>query len=287
MIWNQSFTRHGLAPCSVLFLRSVIETAAGATILFMHTRRCCRCPSAFVTPAVQIEARQLVADGTRKHQQAEYGYYDTHSAPGYNEKDTDWVAEQRLAASTCPWDKVSFDINGPWVSGNVGGTLIVRRTLTAVCGRKGGPVRFKAVTRTAVDSDFSIKVWPQSVWLVDGESATVTITVKAHATTPLDTYQFGEVGCSATRGCPACREICQWSILQDASGDDSMLLTCQDSACSIALLLELHRLPGYRLPSVLSTRLLVHHTTWHDACLSRQHRCHRGGLHPSRALPAA
>jgi len=99
---------------------------------------------------------------------------------------------QRVAASTCPADKVSYDLNGPWVSGNVGGTLVVQRTLTAVLPATGR-VRFTASTSTSPGSSFSISVSPQAVTLADGDSATVTIKVSATDGTPLDNYQFGQV----------------------------------------------------------------------------------------------
>jgi len=99
---------------------------------------------------------------------------------------------RRVAASTCPADKVSYDLNGPWVSGNVGGTLVVQRTLTAVTVGTGR-VRFTASTSTSPGSSFSISVSPQAVTLADGDSATVTIKVSATDGTPLDKYQFGQV----------------------------------------------------------------------------------------------
>jgi len=102
------------------------------------------------------------------------------------------VDVQRVAASTCPADKVSYDLNGPWVSGNVGGTLVVQRTLTAVLPGTGR-VRFTASTSTSPGSSFSISVSPQAVTLADGDSATVTIKVSATDGTPLNNYQFGQV----------------------------------------------------------------------------------------------
>lgn len=82
-------------------------------------------------------------------------------------------------------------MNGPWISGNVGDTLTVRRTLTAVCSGKGGrPVHFRAVAEAAPGSDFSTDVSPPSVSLTEGESEDVIITVKARSTTPLDTQSW-------------------------------------------------------------------------------------------------
>jgi hypothetical protein len=140
----------------------------------------CRCPSAFpAAAAAQLQARQLYARD-RHHHKEKHGSQDGNA---------------RLLASTCPWDKVSFDLNSPWISGNVGDTLIVRRTLTGVCsGEKRRPVHFTAVAEAGPGSDFSIVVSPPSVWLAEGESESVIITVKARSTTPLNTHQIGQVG---------------------------------------------------------------------------------------------
>jgi hypothetical protein len=125
----------------------------------------------------------------RRNNHAGHDYYPSRD----EERFDDWDDKRSLLASTCPWDRVSFDINGPWISGNVGDTLTVRRTLTAVSSGKGGrPVHFRAVAEAAPGSDFSTDVPPPSVSLTEGESEDVII-MKASSTTPLDTHQVGQV----------------------------------------------------------------------------------------------
>lgn len=115
-----------------------------------------------------------------------------------------------LIASPCPLDKVSFDINSPSISGNVGGSLIVQRVLTGVCPGAEGPLHFTAVPSVDSGSAFSIDVWPSSVDLADGESATVLVTISALADTPMDTYQFGQVGLWLAAAGSCCAVDLEW-----------------------------------------------------------------------------
>lgn len=171
-------------------------------------------------PADQDYYRQTDQDyhkhtGDRKNQhtagggyyrRTDEGYY-THPDLPYGD-DSSQGEDSYLVASTCPWDKVSFDINSPSISGNVGDTLIVRRTLKSVCAEEG-PVRFRAVVSTAAaDGNFTISVSPESVSLSEGKSVTVTITIKANARTPLNKYQFGQVrGHTAYQWCAGTRSL--------------------------------------------------------------------------------
>lgn len=154
-------------------------------------------------PADQDHYRQTDQDyhkhtGDRNNQHTGGGYYRRTDEGYYKHTDLPYgddsrqVGDSYLVAATCPWDKVSFDINSPSISGNVGDTLIVQRTLRSVCAEEGA-VRFRAVASTGADGNFSITVSPESVSLSEGKSATVTITIKANARTPLNKYQFGQV----------------------------------------------------------------------------------------------
>ena len=166
---------------------------------------CHRCPSSAQTKAVrQLRAKAHPAGDAnnkagaaydRQHHQyedeADGAPSDQHYYYGHDRPD---VSRPGLIASTCPLDKVSFDINGPSISGNVGGSMVVQRTVTAVCSEQEGPLHFTATTSVTDGSSFAIEVWPSSLKLSDGESATVTITISALSDTPMDTYQFGQVG---------------------------------------------------------------------------------------------
>lgn len=126
-----------------------------------------RCPSAQVVaqPSRQLKAKMGNEHGGRHHEHDDNGHRSAHDDhhgryrhyPAHQEKpDAPFdLNVERVAASECPADKVSFDLNGPAVSGNVGGTLVVRRTLTAMCFEKDGPMHFTAMPSVSPGSTFN------------------------------------------------------------------------------------------------------------------------------------
>lgn len=210
-----------LQPCCVRAYVAVNHLPGDVCCVCVCVFVVCRCPSA---SAVTPQVTQVKAAGDSWHNPLPYHnrrpgtqkvirpgyqgsgdggggnddffYHQTPSSnyhPDYHSYDKDDQFDIRsVAASTCPADKVSFDLNGPSISGNVGGTLVVQRSLTAVCSGDG-PVHFTALTSASPGSTFSISVWPQAVTLSELESTTVTVTVQATRGTPLNQYQFGQV----------------------------------------------------------------------------------------------
>lgn len=154
----------------------------------------CRCPAA---PTSRLQSHHWHHRQDYHHHHDHHYHHHHHHHERWHDQDRHHDRHNGKQDADSPQPAFSGcavpDVNGPWVAGE-GIAVVVQRTLTAVCPEAEGPVLFKVVAATAEDSSLNIEVWPSWLLLRDGESETVTIRVTSTASTPLNVYQFGEVG---------------------------------------------------------------------------------------------